>query len=232
MIGKSSVLAVIPARGGSKGLPGKNMLEFEGRPLVSWAMLSAVQSQFVDRVVLSTDDARIKETGEALGVDIPYIRPSHLANDTSPVVDTIIDLMTYMETREDRRYDLIVLLQPTSPFRTHEHVDKALLAMNSGGHESLISCKRAKHPPNWYVRRNDDATIELLAERDSTTRQRQYYEYYQFNGAVYISKWENLKSDKSFYTPPCTLFLMSEEDSIDIDSAYDFEFAKAVARCK
>jgi N-acylneuraminate cytidylyltransferase len=217
--GGKRVLAVITARGGSKGLPRKNVLPAGGRPLIAWTIGAALESEAIGQVVLSSDDDEIIETAKAWGCEVPFRRPAELASDTATSMDVLMHALDQLPG-----YDYVVLLQPTSPLRTAADIDAALALLESRGAPSCVSVCEAEQSPYWMFRLADgDALAALLPGEAGASRRQDLPPVYVLNGAIYIARIDWLRRTKSFLGDGCIAYRMPAERSVDIDTAADFE---------
>ena len=223
MIGDRRVLALIPARGGSKGVPGKNILPVGGRPLIAWTVAAAKASRYVDRVVLSSDDADIIEAAQAAGCDAPFVRPDALATDEATSVDVVLDALARLPG-----YDIVVLLQPTSPLRTAADVDGVLDLMAASGAPGCVSVTDATDHP-WLMF-GADAAGRLQAfchpAEGVSLRRQDLPPAYVLNGAVYAADAASLRATRRFFEAGRTAaWVMPAERSLDIDTWDDIRAA-------
>ncbi len=226
MIGSRRVLAVVPARGGSKGLPGKHLLEAGGRPLIAWTIAAANGAKAIDRTVLSSDDEAIMAAGRALGCDVPFRRPAELATDAAASIDVVLHAVDALPG-----YEVVVLLQPTSPLRSAGDIEAALEVFAASGAPACVSVAPVVQSPYWMYRLGDGATLHPVVELPSAaTRRQDLPAVYALNGAVYIADIAWLRSTRTFVTRETVAHVMPAERSVDIDTAADFEaFRKAVS---
>lgn len=226
MIGDARVLGVICARGGSKGLPGKNVRPLGGKPLIAWSVAAARQSGLLDRVVVSTDDDAIAEAARTAGADVPFRRPAELSDDGANLVDVVLHAVDTLA--EDFRY--VVLLQATSPFRSGADIDACLDLCRRTDAPSANSVCVAEQSPYWMFTQTPDGRLELLIPRERMGFRRQDLPtVYAPNGAVYACQVDWLRRERTFWLPGVTLgHLMPPERSVDIDTALDFHVAEAV----
>jgi len=226
VINNKKVLAVIPARGGSKRLSRKNIENLFGRPLIGWAIDAANESKYIDRVIVSTEDKEIVNIAKSSGADIPFLRPNELAGDDITMVDVILHLLSTLE-KKDERYDYVVLLQPTSPLRTARHIDEAFRELVEANQNAIVSVCEAEHHPLWCNTLPEDKSMtSFLSKEIHNLRSQDLPKYYQLNGAIYICDTTLLKNEKTFLpSEGCIAFIMSQEDSIDIDTQNDFNRA-------
>lgn len=220
----SKYLAFIPARGGSKRLPGKNLINFRGKPLIAWTIEAAMKSQFIDEIIVSTDSQNIADISQQCGVNVPNLRPKHLGGDLISVVDVLIN---YLKTR-DSLPKHVVVLQPTSPLRSANHIDDAIGKMQHN--DAIVSVTKVKKPAAWSNILPEDCSLTNFLDKSMHNRQSQEFENrFAFNGAIYICKTERLLSEKSLILSSRTLaYKMSYEDSVDIDDEIDLLIAKGV----
>lgn len=217
--GIKGVLGLITARGGSKGLPRKNVLTVGGKPLIGWTIEAALKSKSIERVVLSSDDDEIMGVGKTWGCEVPFQRPARLANDTASSMDVVLHALGHLQG-----YEYLILLQPTSPLRTAADIDAAFDLLQSTGAPSCVSVCEVDQSPYWMFRIKDGSKVErMLPEEDSATRRQDLPPIYVLNGAIYVARVEWLRQSKSFLGEGCVAYVMPKERSLDIDNAEDFE---------
>lgn len=216
------VLAVITARGGSKGLPGKNTRPIQGRPLLAWTIEAALAADCVSRVVLSTDDPEIAAIGKAAGADVPFMRPAELADDTTGSVDVVEHALEACDA-----HDVTLLLQPTSPLRHSGHIDAAFAQMQAACAPGCVSVALAPKPP-WlmFAMQEDGQLNPFLQMPAGVTRRQDLPPAYVLNGALYFVLNEVFAKERSFMGPGTIGYEMSAEDSVDIDILEDFTLAE------
>ena len=226
MIDDKKLLAIIPARGASKRLPRKNILDLSGKPLIAWTIEAALGSKYIDRVVVSTDDQEIANIAKKYGADIPFIRPSELATDQTTSVDVVLHLLNQLEKIEDK-YDYVILLQPTSPLRTAKNIEEAIKLLRTKNSDAVISVCESEHPPLWYNTLPDDMSMDNFLDASiKNKRSQDLPKQYRINGAIYISSIERLRNESSFFlSENCHAYIMEQNVSIDIDTIDDFDFA-------
>lgn len=213
------VLALITARGGSKGLSRKNVLPAAGLPLIGWTIKAAQQSQVIDRLVLSSDDDEIMDAARQLGCDVPFRRPAALASDTTTSMDVIVHALDQLPG-----YDYLLLLQPTSPLRTSADIDAAFALMQAHAATCCVSVCEAEQSPYLMYRLGEDDHLEsLLPPLMGSLRRQDLPPVYLLNGAVYIARTDWLRQTRSFMGEATVAYRMPAERSIDIDTADDFE---------
>jgi CMP-N,N'-diacetyllegionaminic acid synthase len=226
------VLGIITARGGSKGIPKKNIAPLMGKPLLAYTAEAAMQAARLDRVVLSTDDPEIAEVGRACGVDIPFLRPARLAGDATPTVPVLQDVVQRLEAAGDR-YDAVFLLQPTNPLRTTADIDGAVELLARTGADSVISFVDTgeRHPARMKV--IDDAGRVMdppFAEPFEGMPRQQLPKLYLRDGSVYLTRHDVLMKDSSLKGTDCRAWIMPEDRAWNIDSAFDLFIVEQMMR--
>ena len=221
-----NILAVIPARGGSKGIPGKNIKLLAGKPLIAYSIEAASKSRLINRIFVSTDDDKIKQISKKYGAEI-IKRPKEMAKDDSPTMDSIIHVLNNLE-KKGFVTDIVVLLQPTSPLRTHEDVDNAinLFIKNKDKCDSLVSVCEYDHSPYWSLKVDGDFLKPNFGEEYFKMRRQELPKIYMPNGSIFISNKKSLLKSKSFYKGNIIPYFMKSGESIDIDTLIDFKLAE------
>lgn len=227
------IMAIIPARAGSKRLPHKNIKELAGKPLIQWTIEAAQACKLVDTIVVSTDDPKVIEISEELGVSIPFVRPSFLAKDSSSSIDVILHAINYFE-QQGKKYDFLLLLQPTSPLRTSRHILEAISLMNDKNADGIVSVCEAEHSPLWM--NTLDETFEMssfLKDEVKNQRSQDLKRYYRLNGAIYLININRLKSEKTMLLKNnIYAYEMDRMSSVDIDEQIDFLLAETIMKHK
>jgi len=231
MINNRKVIAVIPARGGSKRLPRKNVLPLQGKPLISWSIAAGLDSNYVDQVIVSTDCDEIASVAREYGAEIPFMRPSEIAGDTASTDSAILHLLTELSTNDS---DIIVILQPTSPLRLAADIDAALdklVAINGDGVVSVCECE---HSPYWSNSLPNDGNMgAFIKEGVQGKRSQDLPTCYRLNGAVYAFSVKSIiKNQGLSYTSSVYSSIMPTERSVDIDHALDFKLAEVILNSK
>ena len=217
------VLAIIPARGGSKRLPNKNILDLCGKPLIAWSISAAKKSKYVNDIIVSTDDIEIAKVAKKYGANVPELRPEELASDTATTQSVIM----YTLEKFGKDADLVIILQPTSPLRDHIHLDQAIELYLKKGAFSVVSVTPCEHSPLWSNTLPEDRCLKDFLRVDQLKRSQDLEQYFRLNGAIYIynaaelSKLGVLEYGKSSYA-----YVMDRTSSIDIDDYMDFKMAK------
>lgn len=214
-------LAIIPARGGSKRLPRKNILDLAAKPLIAWSIEAGLQSNYIDKVIVTSDDDEILDIAKQYGSDT-IKRPDELANDTATSFDAIKHTIDNVE-----RYDYVILLQPTSPLRTAKHIDEAIELLASKKANAIVSVSEMDHSPLWNNTLPDDGSMSnFIREEVKNKRSQDLKTYYRLNGAIYLTKIDKLLEEKSFLlTKNAFAYQMDRENSVDIDEEMDFKLA-------
>ncbi len=219
----SKYAIIIPARGGSKGIEKKNIVEVKGKPLIFYTIKAAQKIAKKPNIFVSTDSKEIADISKKFGACVPYLRPSDISEDNSSSIDLILDFLNRFPD-----YQNIILLQPTSPLRTHLHISEAIKIYEEKKAEAVISVEEIDYFPQYFFKEKKgklqiDETINHLRRQSSDKR------YYP-NGAIYISSKNNILKNKSFFTKNTYLYLMDSISSIDIDDMYDLELVRNIIR--
>jgi CMP-N-acetylneuraminic acid synthetase len=222
MLYDKTFLAIVPARGGSKRLPRKNILDLEGKPLIAYSIESAFNSQYIDKVVVTSDDDEILSIAEIYGSDTVK-RPSALASDAATTFDVVKHAIEKVGA-----YDYIILLQPTSPLRESIHIDEAIELLDLKNADAIISVCEVEHSPLWANTLDDSLTMtDFLQKGIDQKRSQELEAFYRINGAIYICRVDKFLDQKSFFLQENIFaYKMDREHSIDIDEMIDFELAK------
>jgi len=225
----SKILAVIPARGGSKRVPRKNKKTLCDKALISWSIETAVSVMGL-KVMVSTDDQETAEIACQNGAEVPFMRSSHYATDESSVLDAILEVIEHYQ-RQGEEFEGVLLLQPTSPFRTRKTIEEAIGLYKKFGGDSVVSVSAAKAHPYWCKRIIDDTLYPFDDNYDaSTLRSQELPKVYQLNGVIYLASIETLQTRRSFYSQNTrSLLIDSEEESLDIDTPFDWLVAETIA---
>jgi len=228
MVATHSVFAVIAARGGSKGVPDKNIVDLGGRPLIAWTVEAARHSRHISRLIVSTDNQRIADVCTTLGVEVPFMRPAHLAADDTPAMDVDLHALAWVEER-GLSPDYLLHLQPTSPFRTAEDIDAAVeLAFHHDADAVVSLVKSAKHP-YWMKTVGYDGRVSNFMDTRVPDRRQDLPLVYALNGAIYLAKPHLLKTSRTWYHPGTYAYLMPKMRSLDIDDMDDLKLARLLA---
>ncbi len=221
-----SILGLIPARGCSKELPRKNIRLLLDKPLIAWTIEQSRNSKYIDKVIVSTDDEEIAEISRKYEAEVPYIRPKDLATDEAKGIDVILHAIDWME-KNDKPYDLLMLLQPTSPLRISGDIYRAIELLFSKKAQVIISVCEAKHDLHWSNILPADGCMEKFIRPEIINKNRQDLSaVYRLNGAIYVAYWNYLKKQKSFFGRETFAYIMPTERSVDIDNEVDFKLAE------
>ncbi len=225
MYKNKTFLAIIPARGGSKRLPRKNVLELKGKPLIEWSIEAGLNSNYIDNVVVSSDDEEILSIAKKSGANT-IKRPNVLANDTATTFDAIRHTIEHIATN----YDYIVLLQPTSPLRSSKHIDEAIELLEQKDANAIISVCEMEHSPLWANSLDESLSMKGFLKDELVNKRSQDLEiFYRLNGAIYICKTQKLLDEKSFFLKEqIYAYIMKQRNSIDIDNDIDFKMAEVL----
>lgn len=217
-------LAIIPARGGSKRLPRKNVLSLAGKPLIAWTIEAAQKSKYLDRIVVSTDDDEICKVASRWNAEV-IDRPADLASDTATSVDVVLHVLQSI----DQTYDYIVLLQPTSPLRTEAHIDEAIELLHAKQANAVISVCETEHSPLWCNTLPADGSMEnFIRPEVQGKRSQDLPTYYRMNGAVYISCYAGVEQSNFLVSATTYAYTMDALCSVDIDTPFDFSVAECL----
>ena len=230
MLDKYNVTALIPARGGSKRLPRKNVKLLHGKPLIAWSIEVAKASKYIDRVIVSTDDEEIKKISEQYEAEVPFLRPEHLSNDHASSFDVIKHTINSLQL--DRSNELIVLLQPTSPLRLVSEIDTALEFFVQKNAKGVVSISETEHSPMWSNTLPENGCMaDFIRPEVQGKRSQDLPTFFRLNGSIYIYETLALvKQNKLFYDENVYGFQTSLETAVDIDTELDFLIAEAILR--
>lgn len=224
------ILGLIPARGGSKGVPKKNIKMLAGKPLLQYTSEVALKSKLLSKVVLSSDDEEIIEVGKRIGLEVPFKRPTSLAEDKSPTLPVILHALEFYE-KQCVFFDAVCLLQATSPFRTLDLLDKAIEKFSESSTDSLVSVLEVPHEfnPHWTFTLNPKSNLKIATgEEEIITRRQDLPKAYFRDGSIYITKTSVLKEQKSLYGKSISYIESSKENYVNIDTLEDWEKAESM----
>jgi len=215
-----NVLSIIPARSGSKGIPNKNILNIKNKPLISYSIKSSLESKIIDYTLVSTNCQKIKNIAEKYGAKVPFLRPKYLAGNKSNVLDTIIYSLKRIENIEKKTFNLIVVLQPTSPLRVQADISKSINLLNKFNFDSVISVTKYDGiSPNILYKKKEKTLIPLL--KTTFYQRQQYDDFFYRNGLIYVVNRDTLLKKKSLYGKEIGLIHTPEERSLNIDTHED-----------
>ena len=234
MIDGKKIIAIVPARQGSKGLAKKNIINFIGKPLLAWSIEAALQSNYVDRIIVSTDSTEIAGVGEKFGADIPFIRPSYLSEDSSTSVEVICHAIEFMSEKLGENFDFVILLEPTSPLRTSEDVDLALEKLiGSPDARSLVSVGESESQHNklqFNITESEFISVEPSSKKFVHMRRQDLARSYFLDGSIYLSYIHTLFEFASFVHGKTLTLSLPKWKNIEIDDEYDYVMALALGR--
>ena len=214
-------VALIPARGGSKGIYRKNIKLFNSKPLIYWTIKAAKESSFIDKVIVSTEDEEIAAIAKSYSAEVPFLRPKELAMDNSLGIDPVIHALENISN-----IDELLLLQPTSPLRRSIDIDKIIQMRSKFKSDSAVSINLSQKHINLFFKLNSDFQINPISENFKEIPRQKCSKMFTLNGALYLSTKESILRNKSFFSPNTIGYVMPEEYSIDIDTPLDWEIAE------
>jgi CMP-N,N'-diacetyllegionaminic acid synthase len=224
MIGGGRVLGLIPARGGSKGVPRKNVRPLAGKPLLQWTAEAARASRYIDRLVLSTDDDEIATLGLSLGLEVPFRRPAEASSDEASAREVIQDALARLE----ERFEYLVYLQPTSPLRTTADIDGCLEALAATDTDACVSVTRSAEKVEWLFFVGPDARLTPVLGTPPPLRRQELRSAFVLNGAVYAARLDAYKRAGTFLTDRTSAWVMPPDRSMDLDEMADFDRAEVM----
>ncbi len=220
------IVGIIPARGGSKRLPGKNIMELNSKPLITWSIEAALASCYLDRVIVSTDDPEIAAVAEADGAGVPFLRPPELADDSATSVDVLLHAYRHLIEHGDP-FDVIALLQPTSPLRTGKDIDAGIRLFSKRKAQSIISVAEDRH--HWWANTlGVDGCMKDFLPEERLVRSQELPPAYRLNGALYVVDAGFLVERNTLFGTRTYAYIMPKERSVDIDDITDFRIAEAL----
>lgn len=226
------VLFIITARGGSKGVPRKNVKMIGGLPLIAYKIIAAKKCNVEKRIIVSTDDKEIADISIKYGAEVPFVRPEYLATDTASSMDVVEHAMDWIKKNDEVKYDYVCLLEPSSPFASYKDLDNALKLIEEKKADTLLSMKEVEVNKVFIHSLDDDNKLSLfyqaVKELKSARRQDQKKEY-TMNGCMYIAKWDYFEKYKLFHSENSIPYIMPEENSIEIDSILSYHVACSIA---
>jgi len=224
MFKSQTILAIIPARGGSKGVLRKNIKPAGGKPLIGWIVEAAKKSRYIDRLILSSDDSEIINVAKRYGCDVPFVRPSNLAWDGSSVSDVVLHAINEIEG-----YDYVMLLQPTSPLTVTKDIDGCIESCINSSAKSTVSVTEPDKSPYWmFNMEKDNRLVPVLGEKYFNRRRQDLPLVYIPTGAIYIAETKWFLKNRSFYASSTLGFFIPQERCLDIDSELDFKLFEAI----
>lgn len=219
------MIAIIPARGGSKGLPGKNIKPLNGKPLIAYTIECALKSKRISHVVVSTDSNEIAEIALKYGAEVPFLRPDYLATDEAKAIDNYIYTIHRLSETYNEDIDSIIVLQPTSPLRLTEDIDRAIMMFQEKQADSVISYTQEAHPIFWHKYIDEEGRLINIFDDDTLANRQALHKTYYPNGAIYVFK-KSIIERGVYYTENTFAYIMPRNRSIDIDYIEDFQYAE------
>lgn len=227
-----TILGLIPARGESKELPRKNVQLLSGKPLIGWTIEQALASKYLDKVIVSTDDTEIAQISKKYGAEVPFLRPNKLAKNKAKMIDVIIHAINWLESN-GARFDLMMLLQPTSPLRTTKDIDNSVRLLFKKNANAIVSVSQVDHHPYWSnILPSSGRMINFIKPEIMNINRQDLPEFFRLNGAIFLSYCNHLKKQKTFFGKKTYSYIMSKEKSVDIDSKFDFKLAEFILKNK
>lgn len=229
MTKRNGVLCIIPARGGSKGILNKNIVELEGRPLLSWSIVSAKASMFIERVIVSTDSGEIATIAREWGAEVPFIRPEELASDNVHAVQVVLHALKWLDEKEKYLPKGVMMLLPTSPLRLTSDIDGAIDLFESNNAQSVVSVvDLGKYMTNLrYI--DHDRLIRVAPDENPNAQRQGLKKLFAVNGSIFLARPSILKSKGTFHTNGAMAYVMDSLNSIDINSWEDLLLARKFA---
>ena len=226
MYKNKKILAIIPARGGSKRIPRKNIKLLNGKPLISYAINAAKKSKYIDRIIVSTDDKKIARVAKKCGAEVPFMRPAELASDTASALPVIQHAVRYFEDKKKFKPDLIVIVQPTSPLVIAEDIDGTIEKIVTTGTNSCFSASKISQRPEWMYLLNNKKPTLFLNKSSLKARSQDLPELGIINGAVYVMTHNTIMKRNKIIDENTSIYLMPRERTVDIDELFDFQLAE------
>lgn len=232
MYKNQKILAVIPARGGSKGIPSKNIISVGGVPLISYSIDCADGSHYIDKTIISTNSLEIKNIAEEYiqthhkKIEIPFLRPEELSLDTSQTIECIVHAINWLRENKGERYDYVVVIQNTSPLRKSWHIDEAIEKLLQSSERSLVSVSEVEEHPIFMRNIQEDGVVKNLLNVSSTIRRQDLPKIYKVNGAIFIQKIDSHFSLESSLNDGKLAYLMEKKYSVDIDTYLDIKIVE------
>lgn len=229
MYKNKKILAIIPARGGSKGIPHKNIMKICKKPLIAYSIEAAKESKYIDYILVSTDDTCIKEVSLSYGAKVPFLRPDEISTDRAKSIDVVLHGIDYLKEHNEN-FDYVILIQPTSPLRTSDDIDTAIESVIEANKDSLISVCECSENPILMRTIEKEKLKPVLEFNGDNLRRQELPTFYVFNGAIYINKVDMLQNKKQFVDENTMPFIMDSKKSIDIDNMIDAKIAEMILK--
>ena len=218
------ILALIPARGGSKGIKDKNITDLCGKPLIAYTIEAAKKSKYIDMIIVSTNSEKIANISNKYGAAVPFMRPEGFSTDDASTIDVVLHTISFFQQQKDA-YNTMILLQPTSPLRTDEDIDGAVEKHFLNGEQGLVSVSEVEDNPILIRTVNDNERLTPLLKVNSTCRRQDMAKYYRVNGCIYLNKISEINSETSFNDNKLA-YIMPKERAVDVDEMVDLNIAE------
>lgn len=219
-------IAIIPARGGSKRLPGKNIKDLAGKPMIAWTIEAALVSQVFDYVFVSTDDEKIAEVAKNAGAQVPFLRPEKLASDEATTNDVVTHLVEWVESEYNQQVSTIAILQPTSPLRNAQHIKEAMRLMEEKSAKAVVSVCEVEYPIQFCNTLSKDGSMDGFIKPENLKRTQELEPYYRLNGAIYFFERSHVGKMTGLYSNGTYAYVMGARESVDVDTLQDFKLAE------
>ncbi|MBU3090452.1 acylneuraminate cytidylyltransferase family protein [Clostridium gasigenes] len=219
------ILAIIPARSGSKGLRDKNIKLLNGKPLIAYTIEAAVKSNIFEDIIVSTDSVKYAEISKEYGAAVPFLRANNLASDTATTQDVVIDIIEKLKLI-NKEYDYFAILQPTSPLRDSCNIKEAIDLLLDNDLKSVVSVCESEHSLKLYNTLKENLSLEGFLDKCDNKRRQELDTYYRINGAIYIIETIEYITNRNFYCERSKAYIMDSKKSVDIDTDFDFKIAE------
>ena len=226
MFQNHKIVSIIPARGGSKGVPRKNIRNLAGKPLIAYTIEQSLQSRLIDRTIVSTEDGEIAEVAQQYGAEVPFLRPTELAGDHAPTMEVLLHAVNLLEKQEQYNFDILVLLHITTPLRNVQDIYSCVSMLVEAKADNVFSVTESHRNPYFnMVETGDDGIATLVKKGNFPTRQAAP-KVYDMNASIYVWWKDILKKEKKIFLKKSHVYVMPKERSIDIDDELDFKIAE------
>ena len=228
---RNKLLAIIPARGGSKGIPNKNIVDLNGKPLIYYTIEESLKAQkkgYIDKLIVSTDDEKICEISRKYGAEVPFIRPKEISGDKAKSIEYVLHALDFYKSKNEF-FDTVMILQPTSPMRKEKDIIDSIISFNGHSSKSLVSCYEEAHiKPEVMYNLKDSILMPLKSNHNIGSRRQDVENYFIRNGAIYITKVDFLLTEQKIISKNPMAFVMKKSFSIDIDTLEDIELVRLI----
>jgi len=229
-MGKLEVLGIIPARFNSKGVSNKNIRKLNNKPLIAYTIEAGLEAERQTRLIVSTDSEEIASVARTYGAEVPFLRPAELAEDDISMVSVLHHAIKFLDSSENYKADIIITLQPTSPLRKAYHIDEAVEKLIDTDADSVVSLCEVEYSPYWMKKIENGKVSNFMQGSEKYTRRQDLPELYRLNGAIFVTRYEVLMKENRILGNDTRAIIMSQEDSIDIDTELDFKLAELILR--